>query len=65
MFLFSIKKYIDLLFIKYKKRKKNYQGLILDFYQAQNKYRQKQFRSILNYILNFNDYYAFYWMVAW
>ena len=43
------KKYIDLLFIKYKREKK-YLGLILDFYQAQNKYRQKQFRSILNYI---------------
>jgi len=26
------------------------QGLVLDFYQAQNKYRQKQFRSILNYV---------------
>ena len=33
-----------------KEKKKNIQGLILDFYQAQNKYRQKQFRSILNYI---------------
>ena len=33
-----------------KDKKKNIQGLILDFYQAQNKYRQKQFRSILNYI---------------
>ena len=34
-----------------KEKKKNIQGLILDFYQAQNKYRQKQFRSILNYII--------------
>ena len=33
-----------------KDKKKIIQGLILDFYQAQNKYRQKQFRSILNYI---------------
>jgi len=33
-----------------KEKKKNIQGLILDFYQAQNKYRQKQFRLILNYI---------------
>ena len=33
-----------------KEKKKIIQGLILDFYQAQNKYRQKQFRSILNYI---------------
>ncbi len=33
------------------KEKKNFiLGLILDFYQAQNKYRQKQFRSILNYV---------------
>ena len=32
-----------------KEKKKNIQGIILDFYQAQNKYRQKQFRSILNY----------------
>ena len=32
-----------------KEKKKNIQGLILDFYQAQNKYRQKQFRLILNY----------------
>ena len=32
-----------------KEKKKIIQGLILDFYQAQNKYRQKQFRSILNY----------------
>ena len=33
------------------KEKNNFfQGLNLDFYQAQNKYRQKQFRSILNYI---------------
>ena len=32
------------------KEKKIIQGLNLDFYQAQNKYRQKQFRSILNYI---------------
>ena len=33
-----------------KEKKKIIQGFILDFYQAQNKYRQKQFRSILNYI---------------
>ena len=33
-----------------KRKKKFIQGLILDFYQAQNKYRQKQFRSILNYV---------------
>ena len=33
-----------------KEKKKIIQGIILDFYQAQNKYRQKQFRSILNYI---------------
>ena len=33
-----------------KEKKKIIQGLNLDFYQAQNKYRQKQFRSILNYI---------------
>jgi len=33
------------------KEKKNIiQGFNLDFYQAQNKYRQKQFRLILNYI---------------
>ena len=32
-----------------KEKKKIIQGLNLDFYQAQNKYRQKQFRSILNY----------------
>ena len=32
-----------------KEKKKINQGLNLDFYQAQNKYRQKQFRSILNY----------------
>ena len=34
-----------------KEKKKINQGLTLDFYQAQNKYRQKQFRSILNYII--------------
>ena len=34
-----------------KEKKKINQGLNLDFYQAQNKYRQKQFRSILNYII--------------
>ena len=34
-----------------KEKKKNNQGLNLDFYQTQNKYRQKQFRSILNYII--------------
>ena len=50
IFVFHSKKYIDLLFIKYKREKKIIQGLNLDFYQAQNKYRQKQFRSILNYI---------------
>ena len=33
------------------KEKKNIiQGFNLDFYQAQNKYRQKQFRLILSYI---------------
>ena len=33
-----------------KEKKKIFQGFNLDFYQAQNKYRQKQFRLILNYI---------------
>ena len=32
------------------KRKKIFiQGLILDYYQAENKYRQKQLRFILNF----------------
>ena len=51
MFLFCIKKKILIYYpLNIKEKKKNIQGLILDFYQAQNKYRQKQFRSILNYI---------------
>ena len=35
--------------VNIKEKKKKFQGYNLDFYQAQNKYRQKQFRSILNY----------------
>ena len=51
MFLFCIQKNILIYYsLNIKEKKKNIQGLILDFYQAQNKYRQKQFRSILNYI---------------
>ena len=34
--------------IKYKKEKKCIQGFNLDYYQAQNKYRQKQLRFLLN-----------------
>ena len=46
------KKNIDLLHIKYKKKKNFFiQGFNLDYYEAQNKYRQKQLRFILNFCI--------------
>ena len=50
MFLLSIKKILIYYSLNIKEKKNIIQGFNLDFYQAQNKYRQKQFRLILNYI---------------
>ena len=36
-----------------KKKKKFIQGFNLDYYQAQNKYRQKQLRFFLNVLIKF------------